>query len=432
MNESGRRHILVVGLHSTRNVGDAVLLEAAVQQLRHGFPDCFITLAMNDTRYIPTQADVAVVASITAMARPYGEDGGTRWHFGHLLAAAGAALVDTACRRAVGRHWPLLSHEQAALHRAYAEADLVVCCPGNVFFTMGRFGLPFLCTAAGMAQALALGKPLYVMPQTVGPFTRERDRRIARAILSRARLVYVREPTSVAVLESLGLGPPLVRLVPDLAFAYRPDTGSQAEDVLAHYGLLDRANGPYLGVTVVNRMLRRIPESTWRSYEAAVAAAVSGFLDRHGGRAVFFPQVTGPTVREDDRVAARRVVEQMPSCRDRAVMVDELMPPASLYAAYGAMDLFLATRMHSAIFAISAAVPTLAIEYLGKTEGMMRMAGMERWVLRLAELEGHTLLSRLEDLYAGRNEEKQRLTAVVPELAARASGVGEAIAKDFA
>ncbi|MHB0875607.1 MAG: polysaccharide pyruvyl transferase family protein [Anaerolineae bacterium] len=428
----GRRRILLINLHSARNVGDAVLLEAAVQQLRQAFPGCHLTLVMNDPTYRSGDPDVAVVPSLIAAARPYGEGSGDRWRPLPLAVSVAVAAADALCVRALGRHWPWPGKGRAALQRAYADADLVVSCPGNLLFTMGRIGLPFLFSAFAMAQALALRKPLYIMPQTVGPLTRGRERWLVRQLLSRARLVFVREPTSQRLLLDVGVPAAKVRLVPDLAFAYQSPPDPVGSDVIARYGLDAPADGPLLGVTVINRIHRHVPSEDWDRYERTMAVAVSSFLARHGGRAVFFPQVTGPSRKEDDRIGAQRVVAAMPGGSERVVIVDEILPAAALRLAYSTMDLFLATRMHSAIFAMAAGVPTLAIEYLGKTTGMMQMAGLEEWVLRLDSLDADALLARLECLLEQRGELSGHLASVVPELARRAAGVGLAIAEDMA
>jgi colanic acid/amylovoran biosynthesis protein len=424
---SGPR-IALVNLHSARNVGDAVLQETAVQQLQDAFPGCHIALVMNDPTYRSRDPHVTVVPSLIAAARPYTEGTGDRWRPLPLAASVAAAAADALCWRTMRRHWPWPGPRQATLQHAYAEADLVVSCPGNLLFTMGRIGLPFLFSLAAMAQAIALGKPLYVMPQTFGPLTRGHERRLVRAVLSRARLVYAREPTSHRLLQEIGVPAGRVRLVPDLAFAYRAPEGGR--EVLARYGLDAPSDGPRLGVTVTNHILRRISPETWERYEQAMATVLSSFLGRHGGSAVIFPQVTGPGEKEDDRHAARRIVGSMPSGGERVTIIDEILPAAALRPAYAAMDLFLATRMHSAIFAMAGGVPTLAIEYLGKTTGMMEMAGMLEWVLRLDGLTADALLERLERLLARREAVAAHLAQVVPDLARRAAGVGQAIAED--
>ena len=423
------RHVLVTNLHSTRNVGDAVLLEEAVRQLRAAFPEALITLAMNEPDYEPTDARVRVLPSLVAHARAYGRGSGDRWRLWPLARGLAESLLARLWHGPMRRRSPLPGAANAALLQAYADADLVVSCPGNVLFTMGRIGLPFLLSALAMGYALGFGKPLYVMPQTVGPLRRRHEGALVRRLLGRARLVFVREPTSQALLRTLGLVEPQVRLVPDVAFAYLLATPPGAGDVLARYGI--ETSGPLLGVTVINRILRRIPSGAWAAYEETIAQAVSGFLSTYGGTAVFLPQVTGPSLKEDDREAARRIVGRMRACRDRAIVVDEVLPPDELRQAYGQMDVFLATRMHSAIFALSAGVPTLAVEYLAKTEGMMAMAGMQEWVLRLERLTPVTVGERLAVLYAQRSPVRAQLLRTVPQLAAASASVGAAIAEDY-
>lgn len=421
------RRILVVNLHSARNVGDAMLTDATVSQLRGAFPEATITLAMNQPDYVPAAPGVQVMPSLISDARPYHEADGDRWRHSILVITTLEVLLDMLCARLIGRAWPWHRRSVRQLLQEYRGADLVLSCAGNVFFTMGRVGMPFLAAALTAACAHGFRKPLYVLPQTVGPLERAWERRVVRALYSRARLVFVRDRRSAELLGHMGLHN--VRVVPDLSFS-RGDEAAAAAQSHVLPGLATAAR-PLLGVTVINRILRRIPDDTYGAYERAVADTVASFLATHGGTAVFFPQVTGPGRREDDRVATERVIAMMPEGREHTIFVDEVLPPERLRAAYAVADVFLATRMHSAILALTSCVPTLAIEYLAKTEGMMSMMGLGEWVLSLSALDGDVLGRRLEALYERRQEVRDHLAQVVPEVARRAGGVGQAIAEDM-
>jgi colanic acid/amylovoran biosynthesis protein len=313
------------------------------------------------------------------------------------------------------------------LLRAYTDADLVVGCPGNIFASTGRVGKTLVISALTVAYALLLGKPFYVLPQSIGPLREGWPRRVTGALYRRARLVFAREPLSFRVGQELGLKPERLRLAPDLAFALPPAPRAEAQTILKRLGL---SEGPCLGVTVINRLLRTVDDRTWDRYEASVAYALRRFMVENEAHVVFLPQVTGPTAREDDREAARRVVAAMGD-PPAAVVLDDILPPAVLKALCGEMDAFVATRMHSAIFALGMGVPTLMIEYLAKTRGLAEMLGLESWRLDLTEVEPDRLVDALDRLWRERDAYRRRLAETIPPLAAAASDVGRMIAQDF-
>lgn len=419
--------ILILNVHSCHNAGDAALLEAAVDQLRRAFPGAHLIVAANDVGSVASMGlDVSVIGSFMSL---YGPSGGERrgWRLVRMVWVTLLSLFAGIWYRLFRRALPDLQAPLRTLIEAYTGVDLVVSCPGNIFFTLGRIGLPFLVSAYTVAYALMLSKPLYVMPQSVGPLARRWERAVVRALYSRARLVFVREPVSWRLCRDLGLDDRRLRLVPDLALGVT--TGAlplQPE----HNALPDGAERPRIGVTVINRIIRSVAGDRWRDYGDAVAGALTGFLAAYGGQAYFCPQVTGPTSQEDDRVMARLILERMPEGA-RAVLLDIPTTPHLLRAAYAEMDLFIATRMHSGIFAIASGVPTLLIGYLHKTLGLAEMLGMEEWVLDISEVTEGQLTQKLSALWQRRDAVREQLTERVRALQARVATVGPAIASDF-
>jgi colanic acid/amylovoran biosynthesis protein len=95
------------------------------------------------------------------------------------------------------------------------------------------------------------------------------------------------------------------------------------------------------------------------------------------------------------------------------------------------MDLFLGTRLHSNIFALTEGVPVVAIGYQYKTRGVMRMLGLEPWVLDIEEVEPQELAALLERAWEDRTEIRARLAEALPVLRDMASQAGELVAADF-
>ncbi|MCB0110894.1 MAG: polysaccharide pyruvyl transferase family protein, partial [Caldilineaceae bacterium] len=189
--------ILMVNVHSVRNAGDDALLQAAMQQLRRHFPDCTITLAMNDRAgyYGPEPT----VDSFLPWFRRQDKDGPPlrtwRWLAipGRLLQLWLYALL----YRKRG-HLPTfaLTAEQHNLLQAYAHADMVVSCPGGYLYSTGKLGLWFLVTLLTLAYPIWLGKPVYLLPQTIGPLQYGWERWLLRRLLPQIRQIYVRDDYS--------------------------------------------------------------------------------------------------------------------------------------------------------------------------------------------------------------------------------------------
>jgi colanic acid/amylovoran biosynthesis protein len=252
---------------------------------------------------------------------------------------------------------------------------------------------------------------------------------VVRRLLAKTRIVLVREPESLRLLQQIGVEANKTQLVPDVAFDLMPVTRENASELLKYSGGL-RPGRPRIGVTVLNRLLRSLGDNEWRQYEIALAEALTCFSDDHNGIVYFFPQVTGPTEREDDRVGARRIASQM-KAKASAIVIEENLSPAQLKAVYGEMDIFLATRLHSGIFAVGMFVPTLFLAYLHKTNGLAEILDLEAWVVDIRTVTTQALCLQLESLWRQRAAVRRHIMQHIPDLAEQAAQAGQIIAKDF-
>ena len=426
MTLSPVRNVVMLNLHSVQNVGDAALLEMAVSGVLTAFPTATVTLAMNEpvAAYVERwPGRVAVISSFAALCK-------AREAAPHMGALLQVVFLSTSVALAyrLGRRQPSwLPPELRRLLLAYMAADVAVSCPGNIFATLGRVGMPFLLAAFTVGYALMLGKPLYVLPQSIGPLRRRWERAIVRRLYGRARYVFVREPVSLRLAREIGLPSSRLRMVPDMAFAL---PAASREEALAYLAAAGIGAGPRVGVTVINRLIRNVSADIWERYETALADTLGGFARTHDATVVFFPQVIGPSEREDDRVAARRIIARM-GLGAKAILLEEPVPPALMKALYCEIDILIATRMHSAIFALSNGVPTLMIEYLHKVRGLAEMLGLAEWTLSLSEMDASRLAQMLDALWADRKAVHHHLDEIMPGLVREVESVSETIAYDY-
>ena len=423
-------NILLINVHSSRNAGDAALTLATLQQLRQNFPGCRITLAMDD----PDQPDpeVTVVPSLFAWVKPTARNGSTRWRKPALLWLPFATLMPLfSCRIFRRAFFGLTPASLRPLLRAYLNADLVVSKPGGFLYSSG-LGLTLVISVFILAMAWLAGKPFYVFPQSMGPLANACECRLLRWILGKARVVMVREKASLDLLNRCRFTQhPRLHLLPDTAFAFDGAPFAEAEAWLRSQGIDLEKDRPLLGLTAIHWGAQNPGFTRQSEYEAACAGAARRFLEEHGGRVILFPQVWGPTAAHDDRVPARRIAAQLASLSNAVMMVEQPLSPALLKSVYGRMDVFIGTRMHSNIFALSEGVPCLVIGYMHKTQGIAEMVGMSEWVLDIGDVTSGALAEKLEGLWQERHVVRQALHRVLPSLAEQALQAGRLVASDF-
>ena len=417
------KQILLLNVHSLANAGDAVLNEVAVAQLQKVFPAAAITLAMND----PASHDGATTQAVASFNYWLKElprrNKITGWL--SLIWLVVHSLICLIFPGLISRQWPW-----SPLLQVYRQADLCVSCPGNFLYSSGRVGLPFLMTIFTLAYALWSGRPLYMMPQTIGPLVRGWERSLTRWLLRRVRRVVVRDAVSAELVRELGFGLDEVDVVPDVAFGFAAADTALGTALLQECGV-DLSHRPILGVTLINWGAQTHRFTRQTEYENAVVQAIQAFIQTTDGQVILFSQVHGPTPADDDRLPAQRVFAALPHLHNHLTFISRPVLPHQLKSAYSLTDLFLGSRLHSTIFALSEQRPVVAIQYQYKTRGVFQLLGLEDWVVDINNVTPENLIPLLHRAWRQRETIQDHLNHTLPTLATQVEAVTAHMAQDW-
>jgi colanic acid/amylovoran biosynthesis protein len=258
-----------------------------------------------------------------------------------------------------------LNGAQRSALDAFRRADAVISTGGTYLVEHYHFRGRLL----ELEVALAMRRPLVLFTQSLGPFTREREREELRAILSRARLVLVRDERSRVHLDQIGIRGSRVKLVADAAFALCAPPAPAREGLRVAISVRHWPHGTG-DATAVNE-----------AYRDAMAALVERLVHR-GAEVTFLSTCQGvPEYRADDSAVAAAVADQLDPTVRASVHVDRgFHDPQTLLSMLGGFDLVVATRMHMAILALVAGVPVFPIAYEFKTRELFARLGLGDWV----------------------------------------------------
>lgn len=378
----------------------------------------------------PTSADPGdnAVASFYGWVRHYDAQGNAQWRVGSgvllIVMAVVAGLIWRITKR-LPRFW--FTDSQYQLLHAYTQTDAVLSCAGTVFYTSGKVGLQFLLSLFILGYGGLLGKPMYTLPQSMGPIRNLWEQRLFAWLGKRIRVSLVREPVSATLMKSLNIPSERYRLVPDLAFSYQGCDETAATEILSLYV---PSNVPLLGFSVISWGDQNHQFQHQTEYEAGFRAVLTRFLAETEGHALFFPQMWGPAVQDDDRIPAQRIAESFAST-GRVHVVTEPLAPAILRACYARTDLFVGTRMHASIFALSTGTPVVAVGYRTKTAGLMEMLNWQRWLIDINEVNPQTLPPIVMEAWHQRVEMRRQLTTIMPPIIQSAGEAVQWIADDL-
>jgi colanic acid/amylovoran biosynthesis protein WcaK/AmsJ len=425
MNEN----ILIINVHSLRNLGDAALLQITLQQINSNFPTGIITLSMDDpTSHSGSQK---AINSIVSWVHPKKSDGTIHWNYGHLIWLLPATLLPVLTLRFFKKANYLLTPRSLKLIvEAYNQADLVISEPGGFIYSSGR-GTSLVITIYSIALAIFGKKPVYILPQSIGPLKRAWERKIVRWLLNRVRIVMVREPISFRLLQDIGANKKNIQLVPDLAFAMPTSDRAIGAKWLDDLGLSIDKKSPLLGMTVINWGEQHTGFEQQAEYEKACAGAIKWFIDNTGGKVILFPQVIGPYLSQDDRIPARRIAEQLSEQSSSLYLVDQQLSVDLLKSVYSWMDILIGTRMHSIIFSLSEGVPVIMIGYLHKTRGMAEMFGIDEWFVDIRQVVGDVLVERIRKFWKNQLFWTDDRKKIISKSIYEASQVGDKVKDDY-
>jgi len=267
---------------------------------------------------------------------------------------------------------------------AMTEADVVVDLSGDMltddygpFIGYSHF-LPLL-------QALALGCPVIICAQSIGPFDKLLP--LARYVLSRSQLITVRDSISIEYLKSLQEPAIKPEKTADLAFLLPTASPDRISELLRKEGIQLKSR-PRLGVSVsalvTNNTNRYLGTGSANDSLTVFAQALDSVVNSLNVEVILVPHVFGPHHGNDDRRVGERLAGLMKYKPQR--LAGEYRPE-ELKGIIANCDAFVGCRMHANISALDSLVPVLAVGYSHKTEGILADLGLAEWCLSIHDLE---------------------------------------------
>jgi polysaccharide pyruvyl transferase WcaK-like protein len=246
----------------------------------------------------------------------------------------------------------------------YRQADIVVSAPGGFLHDF----YPIEDRLRGFEVALALGKPLLLLGQSVGPFWKGQSLRRIPEVLNRAAAICIRDQTSREHLLQAGVNPARIRFTGDAAFLWRrlaPELFQPKDGLIKKVALSFRAWPP--GDTVAVEQTIAKAERLCRF-----------LLDRLEGELVFLSTCQGIPGYVDDSEIAVRIVERLPrELRDCCQIHRGRLDPRALIRAFGACDAFIGMRLHGCLLAMLGGTPAMGLGYEQKTHDIFQQLELE-------------------------------------------------------
>lgn len=414
----------------TNNLGVAALTCGTVASVFHSFPnarfflvDYAIEPATYNVRHSGGVATVELI-NIRFSKRFY-----LRNNIAYLL------FLALCLRLLPSRIWRSRLQQRNHVLNAIREADIIGSIAGGDSFS-DIYGLERLIyVALPQILVLLLGKPLVLLPQTLGPFKGTLAKAVARSIVRRSRMVYTRDPAGLEALRGLaGRDHGQLAFGYDMGFALEPYIRTERlPPWLAKYDKsiplvgLNVSGLLYIGGYTRNNMF-----GIKADYRQLIHDLIDFFVRKHCAHVMLVPHVFGPGEdSESDVIACRKVYDDTgDNLRARLHLLEEEYDQHEIKALIGRCDFFLGSRMHACIAAISQCVPAVGLAYSRKFHGVFESVGLEEMVIDIRECDGKVGLAAVDRAYQHRAGLRAKLEVNIPAVRASVLGLFSRLSMD--
>jgi len=285
--------------------------------------------------------------------------------------------------------------------------------------------------SVNMPKTIAVNrvKPLFLLPQTYGPYKHESVKEQAVRSISSATMAWARDEDSYEILKSvLGSNFDSTKHLcgVDVAFLLKPvDAADLLSSALNEWIKNKEPEYPLIGVNV-SGLIYNDPEGArgkygFKSdYKKILVDFVSKLIDTTSARIILIPHVMDKGGHyESDIDACFDLLKHLPVKYEERILVS----PATLNESQvkwliSKMDWFCGTRMHSTIASLSSCVPTTAISYSDKTKGVFETCKQGSFVYDPRELMEDEIVKGLLHSFSVHKSTKLSLPGNISEVVA--------------
>lgn len=384
------KKILFVGATYSGHKGSAALVMSSLLSLKREFPDAVFLLFMKSNKNLEANYPGIHVISIrfnTAVEL--------------LLGALGAKLS----RKSI----------DFSILKYLKDIDIIVDVSGDCY-SPTIYGRSFMfALGCRVFTAKLLDVPIVLYCQSIGPFEAFLDRISAKFFLRTADLVIAREYITANELHKLGIEVPVCA---DQAFLLEPSPISvplQLPNKQLIIGLnLSQHIDSLCGGEVLSNTYRQV-----------MMKFIDNIIEKYNARILIIPEVVYHTFCEganeayDDYYLSKKIVARLKNPQ-AVTIVEGNPPPSELKTIAGYCDILISPRFHMVIFALAQNVPSLAIAYSTKVNGIMAMMGQSEYIINYKDLTYNVLVAKTEKLLKNKEEIKNFLRNKMVEMRSRA------------
>jgi len=243
------------------------------------------------------------------------------------------------------------------------------------------------------------GKNIYVLSQSLGPFKSITSRAITLFLLRDVKVLGVREPLSYLYAVRLGIDKNKIRLMPDMGFLTPVVSTKYALNILRKEGLSRKNNGPLIGIFLNTHLFSYIISKKHKRirflYE--LINMIEYLTEKLNATVILIPHYTLLHKGFDCR-AFNILVKNILKTKNNVIVITGEYTVEELWGVLKTLDIVISFMTHPVIGSLRVGVPVIAVAYTHKTWGIMKMFGLEQYVIHYGEFNSNILVKNVADI----------------------------------
>ena len=309
----------------------------------------------------------------------------------------------------------------------FHETDLVLSIAGGDSFSDIYGHARFLYIVLPLLWAIAMGRRLVIMPQTIGPFKSYFADWVAAFILRRSETVYARDNESLSLARKL-MGPlhaAKAHFCYDLGFILDPINPVSYD--LPHTKGVDLEK-PLVGLNIsgllcIGGYTQKNMFGLRMDYSDLIRSLIQYLIETKKTTVLLVPHVFGSSEESDIGAADRFYTELTGQFGRDLILVKGNFDQNEIKYVIGQCDFFIGSRMHACIAALSQCIPAIGIAYSRKFSGVMRSIGMEDLIADPRKSSLVEIKALIGNAMDQRMEKASQLQLRMPEIKSAVLGV---------
>lgn len=338
----------------------------------------------------------------------YGLNLKIKWAFasiGDLICAI--ALLNGTLRKFIK---PILGKKKRDSLEVFEKADAAFVKGGGFLHAYGGivdlYKIFFFVYHMLLADALQI--PVYVLPNSFGPFKDPISKKLFKLLMKKSKFISARESVSSDYIKEIFDKD--IYTTNDLAVYLESDKTMDLEKKFKEHGL------PFESDRLVAITVRPYrfpgsdtPQALYEKYQKAIAEFIMQ-ISRNGYVPVLVEHVYSENIHERDMSCIEDVMKLLDKQTKCYVFNDLSMNSKQMKAFYGHFRFIVGTRFHSVIFSMLEEVPAIAITYGGnKGIGIMKDLGLQNYTIAIDSISESELINKFNQLLHNEKQIKEIL-----------------------